>query len=227
MENVFFVNHFPKLRSYTQTPFPLKIITKTPPPHPSRLSHTTPPLKNLSHKPPSSCLSRTWFGRRSRRTHRQSGRRTHRWSRCRTPCCWGALLWLSSRWTRDCNGFMGFEMCSLVVLGFDWVGFVVIIGCDDLWVYGFFYGFVVASGGFGGFFLLKLWWDFAGLWWLVVAGGGDGWALLGLWWLENIVGFVVVLFLFFFLRCAKYRKIFGKKKIIFLEIICICKHFTL
>ena len=36
------------------------------------------------------------------------------------------------------------------------MGFVVIIGCDDLWVYGFFYGFVVASGGFGGFFLLKL-----------------------------------------------------------------------
>ena len=61
-----------------------------------------------------------------------------------------------------------------------------------------------------------------GFCWFVVAGG---WFLLGWWWLVEemvelcwvcggwrilIVGFVVVLFLFF-LRCVKHRKIFEKK----------------
>jgi hypothetical protein len=29
---------------------------------------------------------------------------------------------------------VGFDLCGLVVLGFDLVGFVVIMGCDDLWI---------------------------------------------------------------------------------------------
>jgi hypothetical protein len=51
LENVIFLNHFPKLRSYAQTPFPLKIVIETPPPHPlvslaqphpSKISRTNP-----------------------------------------------------------------------------------------------------------------------------------------------------------------------------------------
>jgi hypothetical protein len=48
---------------------------------------------------------------------------------------------------------------------------------------------------------------------LVVVGDGWWWRWLSfLWWPENIVGFVVVLFLGF-LHCTKHRKIFRKTNI--------------
>ena len=145
-------------------------------------------------------------------------------SRCRTPHCWGALLWQSLQWTCDCDG-----LCVVWVLICVFWLFFVLIESVLLWfwvvmiygfvVYGFFMGLwwmVVASGGFCDFFFLNLWWDFVGLWWLVV---GFCWLGGGQWrrWL-SFVWFVVAgeycwIFggsIFVFLRCAKHCKVFGK-----------------